>query len=304
MQSSVPNSVRRLGIALLLAISGVAHAQSGRFDNVVIETESLGDSVFMLTGAGGNMAVSAGPDGLLLVDDQFAPLAQRIEAALVALPETAPLSQRPLKYVINTHHHGDHTGGNPHFAGLGATLVASEPARVRLLDAASSPDAPLPVITHHAGINIYFNGDRLRLLALTGHTDGDTAVYFERANVLHTGDLFFNGRFPYIDLDSGGSVSAYLASQTRMLGLIDDATRIVPGHGPLATKADLVGIHGVIKATRQLVLDAIQRGDNLQAIQARGLAPEFQGYAWSFIDVPRWLEILYLDALNSDAESP
>lgn len=304
MQSSVPNSVRRLGIVLLLAISGVAHAQSGRFDNVVIETESLGDSVFMLTGAGGNMAVSAGPDGLLLVDDQFAPLAQRIEAALVALPETAPLSQRPLKYVINTHHHGDHTGGNPHFAGLGATLVASEPARVRLLDAASSPDAPLPVITHHAGINIYFNGDRLRLLALTGHTDGDTAVYFERANVLHTGDLFFNGRFPYIDLDSGGSVSAYLASQTRMLGLIDDATRIVPGHGPLATKADLVGIHGVIKATRQLVLDAIQRGDNLQAIQARGLAPEFQGYAWSFIDVPRWLEILYLDALNSDAESP
>ena len=303
MKPSVLYSVGGLGIALLLAISGVAHAQSGRFDNVVIETESLGDSVFMLTGAGGNMAVSAGPDGLLLVDDQFAPLAQRIEAALVALPEPAPLSQRPLKYVINTHHHGDHTGGNLHFAGLGATLVASEPARVRLLDAASSPDAPLPVITPHAGINIYFNGDRLRLLALTGHTDGDTAVYFERANVLHTGDLFFNGRFPYIDLDSGGSVSAYLASQTRMLALIDDATRIVPGHGSLATRADLAASRDMIEATRAAVAADVQAGLSLEQIEEKGVAPGYKDLAWGFISEARWLQILHRDVLENPVGS-
>ena len=181
--------------------------------------------------------------------------------------------------------------------------MASEPARVRLLDAASSPDAPLPVITHHAGINIYFNGDRLRLLALTGHTDGDTAVYFERANVLHTGDLFFNGRFPYIDLDSGGSVSANLASQTRMLGLIDDATRIVPGHGSLATKADLAASRDMIEATRTAVAADVQAGLSLEQIEQKGVAPGYKNLAWGFISEARWLQILHRDVLENPVGS-
>lgn len=285
------------GLVFLLTGSLSINAQSDRFADVVVDTAALGNSVFMLTGAGGNLAVSAGPDGLLLVDDQFAALAERIEAALVALPDPAPLSERPLKYVINTHHHGDHTGGNGYFAGLGATLVASQPARVRLLARAPSPDTPLPVITYEAGISIYFNNDRLRLVAMQGHTDGDTAVLFERANVLHTGDLFFNGRFPYIDLDSGGGVSAYLASQEQMLALIDDDTRVVPGHGPLASKQDLLDTYQMIKKTRRAVEADVDSGLSLTAIQEKGVLPAYKGFAWNFITEARWLELLYRDVV-------
>jgi glyoxylase-like metal-dependent hydrolase (beta-lactamase superfamily II) len=283
------------GLVCFLAGSLSVNAQSDRFADVVVDTAALGNSVFMLTGAGGNLAVSAGPDGLLLVDDQFAALAERIEAALVALPDPAPLSERPLKYVINTHHHGDHTGGNDYFAGLGATLVASDAARVRLLARAPSPDTPLPVITYDAGISIYFNGDRLRLVAMQGHTDGDTAVLFERANVLHAGDLFFNGRFPYIDLDSGGGVSDYLNSQERMLALIDNDTRVVPGHGPLASKQDLLDTYQMIKTTRAAVKADVASGLSLTAIQEKGVSPVYKRFAWNFITEARWLELLYLD---------
>ena len=285
----------RTGFLALALLPALGFSQGDRFKDVVVEATPVAPGVFMLTGAGGNIAVSAGPDGLLLVDDQFAPLAVRIQAALEALPDGGPLTEVPLRYVINTHHHGDHTGSNAYFAGLGATLVASEPARVRLLAAAEDPDAPLPVITYQDGVNIYFNGDRLRLLALRGHTDGDTAVFFEAANVLHAGDLFFNGRFPYIDLGSEGGVDDYLRSQAAMLALVNDDTRIIPGHGPLATPSDLRAVHRMIQTTSAQVRTAIAEGQSLAAIQAAGVPEEFQGYAWAFIDADRWLEILYRD---------
>lgn len=288
----------RTGFLALVLLPSLGFSQGDRFKDVVVEANPVAPGVFMLTGAGGNIAVSAGPDGLLLVDDQFAPLAARIQTALEALPGGGPLTEVPLRYVINTHHHGDHTGSNAYFAGLGATLVASEPARVRLLAATGDPDAPLPVITYQEGVNIYFNGDRLRLLALRGHTDGDTAVFFETANVLHAGDLFFNGRFPYIDLGSAGGVDDYLRSQAAMLALVNDDTRIIPGHGPLATRADLRAVHQMIQATSAQVRTAIAQGQSLSAIQAVGVSEEFQGYAWAFIDVDRWLEILYRDGLR------
>ena len=301
MMVKVWQQARGIGIAGALLFSTSIQAQSDRFADVVITTLPLQDSVFMLTGAGGNMVASAGPDGLLLVDDQFAPLADRIEAALIALPEPATLSERPLKYVINTHHHGDHTGGNRHFAGRGAILLARESARVRLLDEAPTPDTPLPVITYSDGIKIYFNGDRLQLLGLAGHTDGDTAVFFEQANVLHAGDLFFKGRFPYIDVDSGGSVGAYMASQARMLDLIDDETRVVPGHGPVADKHDLAASYRMIAATRAAVAADVKAGRSLSDIQARGVAAAYRSLAWAFISEERWLQILYRDVLEHGA---
>lgn len=287
--------LRPLSFLLTLSGSATLFAQSDRFANVVIETTPLTESVYMLTGAGGNLAVSAGPDGLLLVDDQFAPMAVRIEASLRDLPGATFLPERPLRYVINTHHHGDHTGGNAYFAALGATLVASEPARVRLLAKAQSPDTPLPVITYSDGINLYFNGDRLQLLGLHGHTDGDTAVFFERDNVLHTGDLFFNGRFPYIDTDSGGGVLDYMASQAELLDLIDDDTQVIPGHGPLARRTDLAAAYEMIKITRAGVAAQIEAGGSLDAIQAQGVPPDYKSYAGGFISEERWLETLYRD---------
>ena len=175
-------------VTLLLTFNSALVAQPDRFSEVVIEATKLTDSIYMLTGAGGNLAVSVGADGLLLVDDQYAAMAERIADALANLPGTSA-TQQSLKYVINTHHHGDHTGGNDFFANAGATIIANEAARVRLLARAPSAEAPLPVITYHEGVHIYFNSDRLKLVALEGHTDGDTAVYFEGANVLQAGTM-------------------------------------------------------------------------------------------------------------------
>ena len=291
--------VKKIVLVLLLASSAALAAQPDRFSNVVVEVTALTDSVYMLTGAGGNLAVSAGADGLLLVDDQYAAMAERIAQALADLPH-ANVSDRSLKYVINTHHHGDHTGGNEFFVKEGATLIASEAARVRLLARAPSEASPLPVITYNEGVHLYFNNDRLSLVALEGHTDGDSAVFFEGANVLHTGDLFFNGRFPYIDTDNGGSVGRYLSSQEALLSMINDDTLVIPGHGPIARRADLMATHAMIRNTRDGVAQGISAGLSLADIQKQGLDDAYEPFAWAFISEAKWIETLYWDSLKSE----
>lgn len=280
------------GVFFLVAGAG-AHAQEDRFANVEIVPTQVSGSVYMLTGAGGNVGVSVGDDGLLIVDDQFAPLAERIAEALAALSEQAVLGDQ-LRYVVNSHFHGDHTGGNAFFGEQGATIVAHDRVRVRLLGEQGA--AALPVITYDHGANIYVNGDKLVLTALSGHTDGDSAVFFTGDNVLHTGDLLFNQRFPYIDLDSGGGVQAYLDSQAAMLSWIDDDTRIIPGHGPLASKADLQAMHDMIAASYSGVVSAVEAGKSLDDIIEAGVAEEYRHFAWAFIDEERWLTILHRDA--------
>ena len=289
-------------VTLLLTFNSALVAQPDRFSEVVIEATKLTDSIYMLTGAGGNLAVSVGVDGLLLVDDQYAAMAERIADALANLPGTSA-TQQSLKYVINTHHHGDHTGGNDFFANAGATIIASEAARVRLLARAPSAEAPLPVITYHEGVHIYFNSDRLKLVALEGHTDGDTAVYFEGANVLHAGDLFFNERFPFIDTDSGGGVGAYLSSQETLLAMINDDTVVVPGHGPIASRGDLLAVHDMIRSTRAAVVEGMSAGMSLAQIQERGLDQAYQSFAWAFIGEAKWIETLYWDSMKNRVSS-
>ena len=173
-----------------------------RFADVEVKATAIKGSVHMLTGAGGNIGVSAGEDGVLIIDDQFAPLAEKIAAQLGQLGSDKP------KYVINTHYHGDHTGSNAFFhSHKGATILAHENVRVRLADDEKVKPEALPTITYEDGIKIYFNGETLHVMHLAvGHTDGDSVVWFEQPNVMHTGDLFFNGRFPYIDQGAGGNV--------------------------------------------------------------------------------------------------
>ncbi len=287
------NATRMWLLAAIVTASATTLAQEDRFKDVVVEPTPVMGTVYMLTGAGGNVGVSAGPDGLLIVDDQYAPLAERIAAAVAGVANSAE-ADTTLRYVINTHFHGDHTGSNAFFGAQGAAIVAHENVRVRLLGA-EKPDVALPVITHGDGINIYFNGDKLVLTALKGHTDGDSAVYFTKANVLHTGDLLFNGRFPYIDLDSGGSVQDYLDSQAQMLAMINDETRVIPGHGPLGTKADLQAMHDMIKTTHAMVKADVEAGLSLEAIVEKGVAPEYQHLSWAFINEVRWLTLLHKD---------
>ena len=226
----------------------------------------------MLFGAGGNMAVSHGADGTVLIDDQFAPLTPKIEAAV------AGLGASPVKYLINTHWHGDHTGGNENFGKAGAIIIAQDHVRDRMASPqvrgtrtiGPSPAAALPVITYHDGINLHLNGDRVRTTHLKhAHTDGDSVVQWEKANVIHMGDTFFHQvTLPFIDLDSGGSAKGLLAGIGKVLTMIDDKTVVIPGHGPVATKADLVIYRDMLASVIAAVEAGKAAGKSLVEIQA------------------------------------
>ena len=261
----------------------------GRFDNVKIDAQAVAGSVHMLSGAGGNIGVSAGADGLLIVDDQYAPLAERIAKALANLNDSQP------KYVINTHYHGDHTGSNAFFhSHKGATIFAHENVRVRLASGEDIDPASLPVVTYEQGVKFHFNGDTINVMHLPeGHTDGDSVVWFEQANTLHTGDLFFKDMFPYIDIDAGGSVNGYIQSVQSLLDMLKDDSKIIPGHGSLANKADYQRFLNMIKETHAFVLSKKSAGLSVQEIIDAGLDEKWQAWSWQFINEERWIRTLY-----------
>lgn len=284
--------------SMLLAVSLVsttfipAAFSQDRFEKVEIEATALKGSVHMLTGMGGNIGVSAGDDGILIIDDQFAPLAEKIAAALGELGSDKP------KYVINTHYHGDHTGSNAFFhSHKGATILAHDNVRVRLAnDEKVSPDA-LPAITYENGIKLHFNGETIHIMHLeSGHTDGDSIVWFEQPDVMHTGDLFFNGLFPYIDLKSGGSVKGYIESVKQVMAKIDDDTVLIPGHGALSNKAEYTSFLAMIEETFAFVKAQKAQGKSLEAITEAGLDSQWDKWAWSFISEPKWIATLYEEA--------
>ncbi|MDP2537549.1 MAG: MBL fold metallo-hydrolase [Alteromonas stellipolaris] len=284
--------------SMLLAVSLVsttfipAAFSQDRFEKVEIEATALKGSVHMLTGMGGNIGVSAGDDGILIIDDQFAPLAEKIAAALGELGSDKP------KYVINTHYHGDHTGSNAFFhSHKGATILAHDNVRVRLAnDEKVSPDA-LPAITYENGIKLHFNGETIHIMHLeSGHTDGDSIVWFEQPDVMHTGDLFFNGLFPYIDLKSGGSVKGYIESVKQVMAKIDDDTVLIPGHGALSNKAEYTSFLAMIEETFAFVKAQKAQGKSLEAITEAGLDSQWDKWAWSFISEEKWIATLYEEA--------
>lgn len=287
--------LRRVLPLCLLALTSLPLSAQDRFADVVVEATPIRGTVYLLTGAGGNIAASVGDDGLMIVDDQYAPLAERIAAAL---QDIAP--EDSLRYIINTHYHGDHTGTNEYFADeFGATILAHEQVRVRLLGDEKRGEAALPVLTWAEGITLYFNGEEIRVTYLPGHTDGDSAVYFTESDVLHTGDLLFNGRFPYIDIDGGGSVANYIAAQRAMLDMIGDDTIVIPGHGPVGNKTELQAMNKMIVASYAAVQASVAEGLSLEAILDQGLPEAMADYSWAFINEERWLKILYRDATDT-----
>ncbi len=276
-----------IAAATFFGLSGSVLAQN--FDDVEIKDTPLRGSVHMFEGAGGNIGVSSGEDGILIIDDQFAPLAEKIAAALKALGDDAP------KYVVNTHFHGDHTGANAFFHdNKDSTIFAHENVRIRLASDEKVAPGALPVVTFADGITIHFNGETLNVFHLEhGHTDGDSVVWFKEPNVLHTGDLFFNKRFPFIDLSSGGSVDGYVAAVKKLLGKIDDETIIIPGHGPLADKADYENFLAMIDETRGMVEK--MKADGLTQEQAieKGLGSKWESWSWNFISTEKWIKTLW-----------
>jgi cyclase len=223
-------------LILFFFFGNFANAQ--RFDQVEIKTVKVSDHVYMLIGAGGNIGVSIGEDGVFVIDDQFAPLSEKIHTAITAL------SDRDIKFLVNTHHHGDHTGGNENMQKLGATIIAHDNVRQRLetikkRDGSSEAKAALPIITFNDELNLHINGEKIGIFHVDhAHTDGDALLYFTKSNVLHTGDTYFKGRYPYIDLNSGGSVDGYINAAKLGLQLIDDHTKVIPGHGSLSNKEE------------------------------------------------------------------
>jgi len=259
-----------------------------RFADVTVTAEPVRGSVHMLTGAGGNIGVSVGPDGTLIIDDQYAPLAERIQSALHGLGGGKP------RLILNTHVHGDHTGGNAHFGGEG-TIIAHDNVRIRLLDG-DTDRSSLPLVTFSERVTVHFNNEALTLIHLPhGHTDGDSVVWFTTANVIHMGDHLFVDRFPFVDVGSGGSVSGFMANLETVLDMVPDDIRVIPGHGPLTDKAAIARSLEMIRSTRATVAAALADGLDPDAIIARGLGDEWAAFGTGFINEERWIRILLSD---------
>jgi glyoxylase-like metal-dependent hydrolase (beta-lactamase superfamily II) len=274
-------------IACLLLITTSAALAQRDFANVQIKTIPVAGNVHMLEGSGGNIAVSTGPDGVLMVDDQFAPLAEKITAAI------EKLDHGPIKFVLNTHWHGDHTGGNGHF-GKRASIVAHANVRKRLADKSDTPKEALPVVTFGDAASVHVNGEEIKLLHLgPGHTDGDCIIHFTKSGVFHLGDLFFNGRFPFVDLGSGGDVAGLLKSIETALEKIPADAKIIPGHGALGTRADLEKYRDMLVETTGLVKKAIAEGKSLADVKAAGVPEKYKDWGSGFINTSRWLEISF-----------
>jgi len=279
-------------VALVLASPALAQRD---FSTVEVSSQKVAGAVHMLsTDVGGNIGVSAGDDGILIVDDQFAPLVDKIRAALQAI------SPGDLEFVVNTHWHGDHTGGNE-ILGNEALIVAQTNVRKRLMSGATgeravppAPEQALPVVTYDDGISIHFNGEEIRVVALPpGHTDGDSYVLFTGSNVVHLGDDFFAGRFPFVDLSSGGSVEGLRDNIGRLVKELPADAQVIPGHGPLSTMDDLRAFHEMLVATIEHVKSAKRAGKTLDEVTAAGFGERWASWSWGFINTERWAEIIY-----------
>jgi len=224
-------------------------------DQVEIKTQQITEEVYLLQGAGGNIGILTGPDGVFMIDDQFAALSDKLITAI------AKISEQPVRFLVNTHHHGDHTGGNENFDDQGALILAHENVRERLKEKATDSTAGIPVITFNDQLNLHINANDVMVLHVhNAHTDGDALVYLPQSNVLHTGDTFFNGMFPYIDLSSGGSVDGDIEAAEKGLSIINEKTRIIPGHGDLANYQEYSNYVSMLKSIRENVQQKIDQG--------------------------------------------
>ncbi len=270
----------------LFLFAMLAQAQQD-FSNVEVKAIHVAGNIYMLTGSGGNIGVSVGPDGILIVDDQFAPLAGKIEAAL------KQLSPGKLKFVLNTHYHGDHTGGNKHF-GQQAPIIAQTNVRKRLGGKPEDSKPELPVITFDDKLSVWFNGEEIKLVHVPpAHTDNDSVVYFTGAKVIHFGDTFFSGRFPNIDLNGGGDVRGYIRNVGEALRKTPPDAKLIPGHGPLSTMKELKEFHEMLVETSGIVEKAIADGKTFDQIKADGLPAKWKSWEAPTLKTDRWLEILY-----------
>ena len=264
-----------------------------RFAKVEMSAQHVSGSVYMIKGAGGNIGASVGEDGTLIVDDQFAPLADKIIAALGALGGDRP------KLVLNTHYHGDHTGSNPEMGKTG-TIIAHDNVRMRLLGDDDFPRTGLPVVTYDDDVNVHFNNDQILVKHLpSGHTDGDSVVWFQTSGVIHLGDHFFNNRFPYVDIDAGGNVDGFIGNLEAVVTMVPEDIAIIPGHGELS---DVTGLQNNIKALKgstAMIRHFLDANASTEDIAAK-VDELFLDWGSGFISSERWVQTIQK---NDDKDS-
>ena len=283
--------MRRLLASAALIASGPVVAQD--LSKVEIKTEQVAPGVAVLFGAGGNIGVSYGEDGTILIDDQFAPLTEKIQTAV------STLGAQPVKFLVNTHWHYDHTGGNENLGKAGAVIMAHDNVRVRMAagqgNQKPSPKVALPVVTYADGLKLHLNGEEVRVIHMpAGHTDGDSIVHWTKSNIIHMGDLFFlRMSFPFVDARSGGNVRGVIAAADKVLAMADAQTKIIPGHGAVATKADLKQYRDMVAEIVAKVEISAKAGKTLEQIKAERPADGYGVKADGFITADRFVETVY-----------
>jgi len=283
-----------------LTLASVARAQNPPdASQVQVKVVPVAAGVYMLEGMGGNIGLSVGTDDAFIIDDQYAPMTPRIKAAI------ATVTAKPVRFVVNTHWHGDHTGGNEAMAGSGAIVFAHENVRRRMSSEQfmaafnsripASPRGALPVVTFSDTISFYINDDSVRTFHVANaHTDGDAIMFFRKANVAHMGDTFFNGMYPFIDVSTGGSVAGMIAAANRALEMSNAGTRFIPGHGPVTTRADLVRYRDMLVTVRRRVQPLVVQGRTLrQVLAAKPLADLDAQWGNGFMKPEQFLSIVY-----------
>ncbi len=301
--------------ALLLAIPlAAASAQNQDFSKVQIKVTKVSGNIYMLEGAGGNIAASIGEDGIVIVDDEYAPLADKIAAAL----KSTGVTDKPVRFVINTHYHGDHTGGNLPFATGGSTIIAQDNVRKRLetggmagnggsmsTEQKAAPKGALPIITFQQDVTVHLNGEDIRALYYpAGHTDGDAIVFFPKANVVHMGDDYVRYGFPFIDVNAGGSVQGMIAACEKVAAQLPPDVKVIPGHGALSNLNEVREYTTMLKETTAAVQKEIAAGKTLDQIkQDKVLAPWEKQYASKFMTSDLFIETLY-NSLTNNKNAP
>lgn len=301
---SLTNDIARpLALVSLAAVAGSWPAPAQDPADVQIETVRAAENVYMLAGSGGNIGLSVGTDGAFLIDDQYAPLTQKIKASVAALTD------QPIRFVVNTHWHGDHTGGNENLGEAGALIVAHENVRARMsveqfiaaFDRRYPPAPPraLPVITFTESVTFHWNGDEIHVFHVDpAHTDGDAIIRFTNANVIHMGDTYFNRSYPFIDVSTGGSLDGVIAAVDRVLRYADGNTVVIPGHGPISNRTELRTYRDLLVTVRDRIARLIAQGEDRAAVIAAKPTSDFDTiWGRGFLQPDQWVGLVF-DAMR------
>jgi cyclase len=309
--------IRKLSVLALILLSialshdtvAAAHAQQQDFSKVEIKVTKVSGNIYMLEGAGGNIAASVGEDGIVIVDDEFAPLADKIQAALKNLGVT----DKPVRFVINTHYHGDHTGGNAPFSSAGSTVIAQDNVRKRLetggvagnggslkMENKPAEKAALPIITFEHDVTVHLNGEDIRALHFpAGHTDSDAIIFFPKNNVVHMGDDFVRYGFPFIDVSAGGSVQGMISAMEKATAQLPPDVKVIPGHGALSSLDDVRTYTKMLKETSAAVEAALKAHKTLDQMKQEKILAPWSKFSGDFVNTDVFTETLYNSLTNT-----